>query len=155
MLWVALIVVFMILAILAYHYDIISEWWMIIIIVLSPILCLVVNLIVCSVDKEIIIPLYAGYNSSTIQGEFFLGSGNINGVDMVYYWVDDNGVLTKHSVPMSDSSFIEDGKNVLIQKCHNVCPSNLYWLFLSSVSDEVKLEFHIPKGSIIQMYNFQ
>jgi hypothetical protein len=97
------------------------------------------------------IEIYAGYNDNEIRGRLFLLSGHIDEKDVVYYWVDDNGVKPKHSQPMDNSVFIEDGGEYLLLR-HRTCPENLRWLF---VCDAVTIEFHVPENSIRQMYQYQ
>ena len=108
---------------------------------------------VCDVPSKIVTPLYAGYNNSELHGDFFLGSGSVDDVDMVYYWVNNNGVKSKHSKKMSDSVFIEDGKNLMVET-YESCPKNLNWLFID-VGKTGKTEFHVPENSIMQMYKYQ
>ena len=107
---------------------------------------------VCSILETQTTPLYAGHNASEISGSFMLGSGTIEEVDYVYYWVDSGGIKSKHKRRMNNSVFIEDGKNVMLQKA-NVCPENLKWLFIEN--GHYKIEFHVPEGSISQMYQYK
>jgi len=109
------------------------------------------GVISCDTYSENNIPLYAGYNNSEINAHFFLGSGSINDTDMVYFWIDQNGVKSKHEARMSDSVFIEDGKNTLVLK-ETDCKDNLHWLFICDETFEY--EFHVPENSIVQMYQY-
>ena len=77
---------------------------------------MVLNDSVCSIETSRTTNLYAGHNDSEIQGSFMLGSGTIEKIDYVYYWVDNGGIKSKHKVTMSSSVFIEDGKNIIISK---------------------------------------
>jgi hypothetical protein len=110
-----------------------------------------INQNVCNIPKIITTSLYAGYNNNEINGQFFLGSGSVNEKDMVYYWINDNDVKSKHSKTMDESVFIEDGKNVMVEK-FNTCPSNLSWLLFDN--NLKKIEFHVPENSIVQMYQY-
>jgi uncharacterized membrane protein len=106
----------------------------------------------CTIDHAIITELYAGYNNSEIEGHFFLGSGSVNEKEMVYYWANNDGIKSKHSQEMSMSVFIEDGKNIMVEKYH-VCPDKLQWLFINP--GLYQIEFHVPENSIVQMYQYQ
>lgn len=105
----------------------------------------------CTVQEVVITPLYAGYNQGEINGSFFLGSGRVDEVDTVFYWVNDGGILTKHSVFMRDSKFIEDGKNIL-ESTYYVCPK--LGIGVDRVVPESFL-FHVPQNSIVNMYQFK
>jgi len=106
----------------------------------------------CSKDEIVErIDIYAGYNENEISGSWFLLGGWIDEEDVVYYWVDDNGVKSKHNQPMDDSVFIEDGGEYLLLR-QKTCPENLRWLFICG---EVAAEFHVPENSIRQMYQYQ
>jgi len=110
---------------------------------------------------EIKIPLYAGYNNNVTSGNFFLGSGSINSTDMVFFWINEDGVKHKESRLMKHSSFIEDGGNYLMQSAAK-CPS---WAdFMNGkmhikngylIEVDMKSEFHVPENSIITMYQFK
>ena len=76
--------------------------------------------------------------------------GQIETNNVVYYWVKQENVLSRHNAPMDKSIFIEDGKNYVIVK-QKVC--NPEWLFISS--DEKAYEFHVPEGSVNNMYIFK
>ena len=58
--------------------------------------------------------LYAGNNDFQLSGEWSIFGGRVDTEDVVFYWVNENGVLSKHNAPMSQSTFIEDGKNQLL-----------------------------------------
>jgi hypothetical protein len=118
----------------------------------SVFICMKLNMNTCTIEQPITTTLYAGYNDSEINGSFFLGTGHIDEQEMVYYWIDENGVKSKHDQPMSMSVFIEDGKNIMVEK-YEICPNNLQWLFIDP--GLYQIEFHVPKNSIVQMYKYQ
>lgn len=128
------------------------RWIFILLIIISVISFPIINNTVCSTQYEDITKLYAGYNGLETNGSFFLGSGSIEEVDMVYYWVDNDGIKSKHSERMGNSVFIEDGKNIMAKK-YNGCPSGWNWFFIESSFG--KVEFHVPEGSIAQMYGYK
>jgi hypothetical protein len=97
------------------------------------------------------INIYAGYNDSEINGHFFLASGRIDEADVVYYWINNSGVKSKHSQPMDRSVFIEDGGEYLLIK-RNACHEGWRWFF---VCTDVIAEFHVPENSIRKMYQYQ
>ena len=101
------------------------------------------------------IDIYSGYNDFQTNGQFFLGSGTINEKDYVYFWVEDKGgVLRKFSYCMNISSFVEDGGNYVIVTESRCDPE---WKWLCGGYGEIlkSAEFHIPEGSIYNMYRFQ
>jgi len=137
----------------------VGKWWAIVALLLmfaTPIGVAVggmaINLNVCDIENSSITELYSGYNSNDIGGHFFLGSGTVNEKDMVYYWINNNGILSKHQRGMDESVFIEDGKNIMVEKSL-LCPNNLQWLFIEPGLYQV--EFHVPEGSVAQMYQYQ
>ena len=83
-----------------------------------------------------------------------MGTGHIEEIDVVYYWVNNSGVKSKHSQRMDQSVFIEDGKNIMVEKITGVCPKNIQWLF-DGMPHLSEFEFHVPENSIAQMYKFQ
>ncbi len=106
---------------------------------------------VCDIPAEEVTPLYAGYNDSEINGTFFLGTGAVDEKEMVYYWVDDNGIKFKQSLLMDKSVFIEDGQNVLIKRYYD-CPEK--WSWLLTEINYGSYEFHVPENSIGQMFQY-
>lgn len=113
---------------------------------------LALNYHMCAKDEIVErIDIYAGYNDSEISGRWFLLSGRVDEEDVVYYWVNDSGVKSKHSQFMDDSVFIEDGGEYLLLR-REACPEGWRWLFYC---DDVTAEFHVPENSIIQMYRYQ
>lgn len=113
---------------------------------------IVFNISLCNAEQSNITNLYAGYNDSNISGTFFLGSGSIDNKEVVYYWVDNNGVKSKHSHDMAISTFVEDNGNYMVEKSL-VCPSQVSWLFLPGGISSV--EFHVPEHSIATMYQYK
>ncbi|MDD5169015.1 MAG: hypothetical protein PHN75_09370 [Syntrophales bacterium] len=113
------------------------------------------NLRTCDVLQSVATPLYAGYNDSEISGRYFLSSGTVNDVAMVYYWVDNNGVKSRYSQKMDQSVFIEDGKNEMIE-IYKMCPKKWRWFFLplNELPQRKRFEFHVPEHSIPQMYQY-
>jgi hypothetical protein len=105
----------------------------------------------CGIDASYSVPLYSGHNANKLHGSFFLMGGQIDEVDTVYYWVQSGNTLRKYSNPMWSSSFIEDGENYLLIK-QTKCTSN--WFFDNS-GNPTTYEFHVPEGSVANMYNFQ
>jgi hypothetical protein len=103
----------------------------------------------CQVNADYKVNLYAGSNGNEIQGRFYLMGGRIDEVDMVYYWVKTEDILHKYSGKMSSSDFIEDGKNYLQVK-KTVCTSKFY-----EAPGITGFEFHVPEGSVSNMYAFQ
>ena len=101
----------------------------------------------CSVEKYESVPLYSGSNGLEIHGSF----RSINEVDTVYYWVDNNGIKAKHSVPMSESVFIEDGNRELIIRYYD-CNSYFWW---GEARDVYLYEFHVPEGSVSNIYFYE
>lgn len=109
----------------------------------------------CDVLKTERIDLYSGFNDNKMSGSYFLIAGSISENDTVYYWINEDGLKTKHEVPMRDSSFIEDGGEYLL-KHRLTCRDNLIWLFLIPLNDPpYRYEFHVPEGSILNMYNYK
>ena len=95
--------------------------------------------------------LYAGSNDSELNGQWSIFGGNIETEDVVYYWINENGVKTRHDVPMSQASFIEDGQNKLLifyPMCWEFPEHEIY-------SSHIKYEFHVPQDSVANMYRFQ
>ncbi len=103
------------------------------------------------IETEERINLYSSHNANDISGAWILLGGRIEEKDVVYYWADNNGVLSKHHQPMDKSIFIEDGGEYLILK-YRQGPENLWWLFVSDGLQSA--EFHVPEGSVAQIYGF-
>lgn len=139
------------------YYD--AQWKETTIIVSSVLIPIIIvlgtiwlNVSMCSKGESIErIDLYAGYNDNEISGRFFLLGGHIDERDVVYYWVDNNGVKSKHSQPMYKSVFIEDGGEYLLLK-KDACPEAWWWLFICG---DTIAEFHVPENSIRQLYQYQ
>ena len=96
------------------------------------------------------IKLYSGSNNIQDKGSWTILGSSVNNVDKVFYWQNDNNILTKHEVSMKDSIFIEDNKNILIvyeTKCDK-------YPKLDNIADN-RYEFHVPENSIIQLYNYK
>jgi len=101
-------------------------------------------------DAPEVVKLYAGDNSYQLDGNWNILGGDLETKDTVSYWTDDNGVLSKHDVPMKQSTFIEDGENELLVFTP-VC-----WEFPEhKINGNVKYEFHVPQGSVVRMYIFK
>jgi len=105
----------------------------------------------CNKILTITTSLYGGYNNNELSGYFFLGSGSIQETDVVYYWINDDGVKSKHSQRMDKSVFIEDGKNIMIQKIKGCDAPSSWWAPYEKV---LQYEFHVPENSIVQMYQY-
>lgn len=106
----------------------------------------------CNVEVVEKVEIFAGYNDSSMNGRFFLGSGSVDEKDVVYYWANNNGVKTKHSQPMDKSVFIEDGGGYVLLKSQT-CKEGWDWFFLCD--GFYQAEFHVPEGSIVQMYQYR
>ena len=103
------------------------------------------------IETEERINLYSSHNSNEIFGNWSILGGQIEEKDVVYYWVDDDGVLSKHYELMNKSTFIEDGGEYLLL-IKREPPENLKWLFVPDGLQ--KAEFHVPEGSVARMYSF-
>jgi len=103
-------------------------------------------------DDSYTVDLYSGTNDKVISGHFALGSGSIDTIDQVEYWIKNGEVLRKYTAPMGQSSFIEDGKNFVKyekKKC------SLDWLVPMGSGRIQSFIFHVPEDSVARMYEFQ
>lgn len=105
----------------------------------------------CRMQPEYKIDLYSGSNSNKLEGKFYLMGGYINDVDMVYYWVKNGDALNKYRAPMSMSTFIEDGKNYMQIYSEECSPG---WLYFAA-KEYKTFTFHVPQGSVDNMYQFK
>ena len=124
--------------------------------VISPVFCLA-NM------EQIKTPLYAGFNDNVNTGTFFLGSGSINSRDVVFFWINNDGVKRKEQRLMANSTFIEDGGNYMLEDAGK-CPAWVTKLYGNIRGMEngyyinhadMNVEFHVPENSIITMYQFK
>lgn len=102
----------------------------------------------CEPTISVISDLYSGNNQITSRGTFFLGSGRIEETDYVFYWEKVDGMLKKKQVPMEQSVFIEDG-NSYLKTIKSACNANFF------IPGEPIYEFHVPQGSVTNIYLFQ
>jgi len=155
---IVIIFLTIIFGVLTFFFNVVREnRWKIILCGALFIACLLFCLYIgsnCNVVAEQTIPLYAGFNSQTTSGNFILGSGTIEEVDMVYYWIDENGIKSKHHVPMRLSVFIEDGKNTLVKR-YATCKKGFEWAIPYNLDSVIEFEFHVPENAIMQMYQFK
>ena len=94
------------------------------------------------------VQLYSGNNDFQLSGNWSIFGGMVDEKDVVFYWTNNNGVLTKQSVGMLNSSFIEDGENKLIIY-DSYC--NKY----PKIYTGEKYEFHVPENSVMQLYEYK
>jgi hypothetical protein len=131
-----------------------TAWGMLVLVIMVVGLTMI-QLAQCDTPNFTKTNLYAGYNGLNTFGRFFLGSEEISENDVVYYWINQDGVKSKHNQPMSDSIFIEDGGNYMIEKSYS-CPKDMGWFFINpNTYKESSFEFHVPENSIVSMYEYK
>ena len=100
------------------------------------------------------IELYSEYNDSEIGGTFLLGSGSIDQVDRVYFWTKRGNILRKNNVLMDKSVFIEDGETYM--NTYYLKTVDTFWCKPNFYENQVAgYEFHVPEGSVTNMYQFR
>lgn len=99
----------------------------------------------------------------TLQGSFFIGCGNVNGITYYYYYkIESDGAYTLQKAPTEYSRIYmdanPDNSHVIIinmdqypTQCRNdqtdeYCKQNS-WVFKKNYV------FHVPKGTIVEEYN--
>lgn len=106
----------------------------------------------CNIEEIEKISIYSSYNATSTEGGFVLGSGSVDEKEIVFYWVNNNGVKSKQHQLMSQSIFIEDGNRYVLLKSR-VCKENMKWFYICE--GFYQAEFHVPEGSIAKMYDYK
>jgi len=102
------------------------------------------------------IPIASLRTSDQIQGDFILGSGNIN--EKTYYVYYTKGNDDGYSINKIDANlckiFMDDRTDgALLTIYSKVDDDKRYWAFGTNWFDHYEL--HVPKGSIIQQYKIE
>lgn len=99
-------------------------------------------------------------NSTTLSGEFFLGTGSVDGRKMYYYYVDtDKGAINRR-LPATDTYVEEADKSVQpkIVRVWYESEANYIWYFPTDPEKVESLDgpytqIIVPEGSIKRQYN--
>jgi len=101
-------------------------------------------------------PIASLKNVSGINGDFFLGCGNIKGVENYsYYRKTDSGGYIKEYLPADGISIFEDS-NENPHISHKIITERYNkWLiiFQVPVPSETKKEIHVPKNTILKEFS--
>ena len=91
-------------------------------------------------------------DNSTIEGQFYLFGGHIEGVDYYYYIEQKDGYKQKGKIKSEGTKVFEDGNNYIqTYKKEFVNPTWRYWALI--LDYDCQAEIHIPKNSITTEYN--
>lgn len=98
------------------------------------------------------ITLSALKDNSSIEGQFYLFGGTIEGVDYYHYIEQKDGYKQRGKIKAEGVKIFEDGGNY-IQKCENRFKNEKLsnWLILLKI--ECPAEIHIPENSVTTQYN--
>jgi len=91
--------------------------------------------------------IYSADITSTIHGEFFLGSGEVESEFVYVYYTGNNQTGYKlGDVPSGESTiFMDENTSPYIKET--------YTHEINGANDNISYEIHVPPGSIVEQYN--
>jgi len=98
------------------------------------------------------IPLLALQDNSSIQGQFYLFGGTIEGVEYYHYITQVDNYKIKGKVEAEKVRIFEDGENYLIE-CKKEFKNKVWDYFAIMLDDNCYYEIHIPKNSVTNDFN--
>lgn len=96
--------------------------------------------------------LVALANGSSVSGQFFLGTGSVDGKNVFNYVTDDGGYSTLRQADADQSSIWQDEDEDPYLDVSRIA-WRVDWAMPSPIFSTLRYDFHIPDGSVYNGYS--
>lgn len=118
---------------------------------IAILLTVILALAACDTRYPVRMPISSIRNESTIQGKFFLGCGQIGGVEYIFAWMQTVNGWALAKVPRTSAYILMDTpKEPYVKFTENKFGE--YSDFTGTPNGRSFVYFHVPPGTIISEY---